>query len=446
MCSPQVDQPSLRALHIFSEQRHPNIGKKNQGSKEGFSLYSLLNRCASRPGSRFLRTWMLRPLLSVSEISFRQDFVELFMRPDLAAVVATIRKSYQRFGDASRVLATMVKCQSSPIDYIVLKKSIDAAVQIIGVFNDISRVVMDLKESDEDSGVRYLLCVETLLESLEGPTLTAVSDRINEVFDEDVSGAGGRERMLDGSAMIYKVMLLQCDWQDRRPALRVTREHEDRLPALRQIVFTSPPSYYPIPQVMMKDRQIYIRDGFSPDLDNARARFDDLEEMLARVGATLSHEYQRELSIIFLPQVGFLISVDQNLSSNLVEDCGFVLSFAEGRDLFFKTPEMNILDDEEGDLDALIKDTEAMIAAELEEDILEHEMALRSTFSALAELDVILAFSTVAMELNCVRPEISDDENVIMVEKGRSPLQVGALVTTRLLLFFNSNTGRNRPS
>jgi DNA mismatch repair protein MSH5 len=45
----------------------------------------------------------------------------------------------------------------------------------------------------------------------------------------------------------------------------------------------------------------------------------------------------------------------------------------------------------------------------------------------MAELDVILAFSTVALELNCVRPEISDEDNVIFVEKGRSPLQ--AIVT-----------------
>ena len=121
--------------------------------------------------------------------------------------------------------------------------------------------------------------------------------------------------------------------------------------------------------------------------------------------------------MIFLPQVGFLVSVDKNLTAGLVEDHDFMLSFTEGGDMYFKTPEMFTLDDEEGDLDALIKDTEAMIAAELEEDILEHEMSLRATFSALAELDVILAFATVAIELNCVRPEIVDGANVVMIEK-----------------------------
>ena len=40
-----------------------------------------------------------------------------------------------------------------------------------------------------------------------------------------------------------------------------------------------------------------------------------------------------------------------------------------------------------GDLDAFIKDTEGMIVNELEEDILDCEIELRSTFGALAELE-----------------------------------------------------------
>jgi DNA mismatch repair ATPase MutS len=94
--------------------------------------------------------------------------------------------------------------------------------------------------------------------------------------------------------------------------------------------------------------------------------------------------------------------------------------------VYYKTPETLVLDDEEGDLDALIKDTEAMIAAELEEDIMEHESALRSSFSALAELDVILAFAAASLEMNGVRPEIVERSEV-MIQNGRSPLQ--AIIT-----------------
>mmetsp|Transcript_1839 Transcript_1839/g.2644 ORF Transcript_1839/g.2644 Transcript_1839/m.2644 type:complete len:130 (+) Transcript_1839:384-773(+) len=67
---------------------------------------------------------------------------------------------------------------------------------------------------------------------------------------------------------------------------------------------------------------------------------------------------------------------------------------------------MRQLDDDIGDLDALIKDTESMIVNELEEDILECETEIRSTFDAIAELDCILSFASCANELNLVKPEI----------------------------------------
>jgi len=76
------------------------------------------------------------------------------------------------------------------------------------------------------------------------------------------------------------------------------------------------------------------------------------------------------------------------------------------------------------DLDAFIKDTEAMIVSDLEEDILECESELRSTFSALADLDCILSLAGCAVDLNFVKPEIvSHTSGVINIENGRHPLQ-----------------------
>ena len=84
---------------------------------------------------------------------------------------------------------------------------------------------------------------------------------------------------------------------------------------------------------------------------------------------------------------------------------------------------MNQLDDEIGDLDAFIKDTEALIVSDLEEEILECESELRSTFSALADLDCILSLATCAADLNLVKPDIlSSEEGVIDIENGRQKL------------------------
>lgn len=88
---------------------------------------------------------------------------------------------------------------------------------------------------------------------------------------------------------------------------------------------------------------------------------------------------------------------------------------------------MQDLDSEIGDLDAFIKDTEKMIVTELEEDILDCEIELRSTFGALAELDCILAFAGCAADLNFVQPVLIDSapnsSGSYYIENGRHPLQ-----------------------
>ena len=52
----QIDVMTLRSLHIFSEDKHPMASAKGTGkSKEGFSLFTLLNRCKSKLGQQTLR-------------------------------------------------------------------------------------------------------------------------------------------------------------------------------------------------------------------------------------------------------------------------------------------------------------------------------------------------------------------------------------------------------
>lgn len=118
--------------------------------------------------------------------------------------------------------------------------------------------------------------------------------------------------------------------------------------------------------------------------------------------------------------------VATNEFPNLPEDFTFV--FIQENDAFFKNPHMRQLDDEIGDLDAYIKDTESMIVCELEEDVLDCETQLRSTFGALAELDCILSFTSCAADLNFVRPEVLDGKSTsnaqtYCIQNGRHPLQ-----------------------
>ena len=114
-----------------------------------------------------------------------------------------------------------------------------------------------------------------------------------------------------------------------------------------------------------------------------------------------------------------------NIATNEFPDLPptFSFVFLQDNEVFFKNPDMRQLDEELGDLDAFIKDTEAMILSELEQEILDYESELRNTFDALAELDCIIALSECASDLNLTRPLLCQSGNQIRIENGRHPLQ-----------------------
>ena len=85
---------------------------------------------------------------------------------------------------------------------------------------------------------------------------------------------------------------------------------------------------------------------------------------------------------------------------------------------------MRDLDMHFGDLDALIKDKESLIVAQLEDEIMEYTTDLQETFGAIADLDCILSLSALAFDSGYVRPIIVPaEENCILISNGRHPLQ-----------------------
>eukprot|EP00980_Cylindrotheca_fusiformis_P011960 scaffold2830_cov131-Cylindrotheca_fusiformis.AAC.81 len=102
----------------------------------------------------------------------------------------------------------------------------------------------------------------------------------------------------------------------------------------------------------------------------------------------------------------------------------FTHIFNQDNEAFFKNADMKQLDQDIGDLDGFIKDTEGIIVAELEETILENERELRECFVALSQLDCILAFASCAIDLKFTRPKMEpSDTNRIYIKDGRHPLQ-----------------------
>eukprot|EP00986_Skeletonema_menzelii_P002403 scaffold650_cov140-Skeletonema_menzelii.AAC.2 len=380
-------ETTLRTLKIFATEHHPLVANNNlkggsyQKPKEGFSLFTLLDRTKSKAGRERLRQWMTQPLRDVDKIRQRHVGIELFLHQDSHPAASLLLQKLSDIGRCDAILLRMQRCCAQPNDFLQLGRMLDAAYEIVATLSGELREkahkldresrhqsMEDMQPQQQYPSVTF---IDELLQQCHVPVLRNLRERMATVIDEEVTAE-------------------------------------------------------------IKDHCV-INFGFHEELDSAKETFETLDETLSEVGRQVlaKHEELISLKVVFLPQVGFLVSIDKrqhahdeatNSFPSIPDDFDFV--FVQDDDAFFKNSDMNQLDEEIGDLDAFIKDTEALIVSDLEEDILECESELRSTFSALADLDCILSLAGCAADLNFVKPEIISDSNgVIDIENGRHPLQ-----------------------
>lgn len=79
-----VDDTAWQSLQMFSIDIHPSTVKQvnNYGSKEGVSVFSMLNKgCSTGQGTRALRLMLLRPSRNLELLERRYAVVEFCSNP-----------------------------------------------------------------------------------------------------------------------------------------------------------------------------------------------------------------------------------------------------------------------------------------------------------------------------------------------------------------------------
>lgn len=377
----RISSSTLSALHIFATEHHPLLAKGQGHSKEGFSLFSLLDRTKSKLGRQCLRDWMLKPLVDRDAIKQRQDGVEMFLRSEFQAPTGILLTHLEKVGAIDRILLRMSKCQTAGMDFIVLVRSLASALTI---------------------------CHS--LETMFVPKLTALIQgcRGNETSSRDAVG-------FQNYLSFCQYILQRCCVQSLRDVLARITDIIDEEATIEE-----------------KD-SVIIKLGFHDELDCAKEKFDCLDAILSDAGTQIitQHPNLRNVSAVFLHQLGFLVSINKS-QHNYNEETNtfpgmpqeFECVFSNSNEAYFKNDLMRELDDTIGDVHGFIQDTERIIVSELEEDILDNESDLRGTFNAIAELDCILCFAACADDLNFTRPRLSEPrERCIQIKNGRHPLQ-----------------------
>ncbi|XP_057809795.1 DNA mismatch repair protein MSH5 isoform X3 [Salvia miltiorrhiza] len=100
----KVDSAAHEALHIFQTDKHPShmgIGR----SKEGFSVYGMMNKCVTPMGRRLLRNWFLRPIVDLEKLNVRLDTISFFVGAE--EFLISIRQTLKSVKDIPHILKSI---------------------------------------------------------------------------------------------------------------------------------------------------------------------------------------------------------------------------------------------------------------------------------------------------------------------------------------------------
>jgi DNA mismatch repair ATPase MutS len=195
-----INASTISALNIFATEHHPLVVSSGRGnSKEGSSLFSLLDRTRSRGGRQMLRNWMLKPLLDYDEIMLRQDGVELFCSQiDSDGHTGAILVLLQDVGPIHQILSRMKKCAPLPMDFVTTAHTLAAASEIcrileVGLLQRLHGIaqapaagnVAPNHIEEAQKARRYNTVVEKILYRCNVPMLNQLYERICSIVDEE---------------------------------------------------------------------------------------------------------------------------------------------------------------------------------------------------------------------------------------------------------------------
>ncbi|CRG85001.1 MutS protein homolog 5 [Talaromyces islandicus] len=363
-----ISPHTLSALQILQCESHPNAfnqgpGKTSSRGKEDFSLYGLFHQHILTPqGKSRLKQYFLRPSTNSDVITERQDILGILLWPSNASVVQKLTTSLKKIKNMRPVITSLHKGLSSgKATFGGLKGTIWSTL-LNFAFHTI-----DLQEAIREVSWR---------------DSTAFRDRALNILDGFSLHAVGK--------IVYEKVDIQDSQQQQRTV---------------------------------------VKAGVDRELDLLKDRYNGLDSLLKQVAidvaSTIPTNLGIDVNVIYFPQLGFNIAIPFNqrgLAAYNGEDDSWEQIFTTENRAYFKDSRMREMDEKLGDIYGLICEREIEIAYELAQRVLKYEQVLLASSDLCGELDCYLAMAKTASIYNFVRPRISP-QNVIRIIDGRHPLQ-----------------------
>lgn len=111
--------------------RHLELIENMYDQSGQHTLCEVLDHCGTSMGSRLLKKWLMRPLLTLPAIEQRQAMVRFFQENQ--ALATSIREHIQRIGDIERLVGRLMLKRAQFADYRMLVRSLESVVELIMV-------------------------------------------------------------------------------------------------------------------------------------------------------------------------------------------------------------------------------------------------------------------------------------------------------------------------
>ncbi|KAJ3895476.1 muts domain V-domain-containing protein [Lentinula edodes] len=168
----RIEQTYGSSLQVFENEDHASMHSNK--TKEGLSLAGILNVTNTALGRILMRSWLLRPSLSLSVINSRHDAVECFLRLENVTTVTTLRGHLKGIKNVPRILSVLRSGKAKFVEWQGLVK-----------FTVLCAMLKEtLTELHEASGLDI---VHKLLPALDISCFREIGTRINDMIDWEES-------------------------------------------------------------------------------------------------------------------------------------------------------------------------------------------------------------------------------------------------------------------
>lgn len=178
----------------------------------------------------------------------------------------------------------------------------------------------------------------------------------------------------------------------------------------------------------LKSHSIYVRDDYDPQLFQMRKNYSKLDSILTDVAKKLmnglpSHCAISELSVVYIPQQGFLTTILKSTSLTCQDlPPGYSLLFQTDTHYYCKNKAMTDLDEQLGDIYTNILAREIRVIVALSDKIMSIGSLINQTWDSIGILDAFCSLSIVAVDSHFVRPIINTANKDLVIKNGRHPL------------------------